>query len=144
MALLDNIIDQALAIINPPPRLSRRDERMFTEGSPIYSYELPALAAATWTGTLRVWNQWLDARKYEPLDYIEVTNNDSVDLLLQMDTGDPLPIPAGTVRGRIDKPFRSFTIRNEDAATATTQGKVYVVVQRRPTSIDRWARGERQ
>lgn len=143
MGLLDQVIDQALAIINPPPQVRKRDDRMFREGSPFYSHPLPSLALSTWTATLWTSDLWPDSRKYEPLDYIEVTNNDAVDLLLLMDTGDSVPVPAGTVRGRVDRPFRSFRIRNEDAAAATVLGKVYIVAQRRPTSIDRWARGER-
>jgi len=128
----------------PPSILERREQRTFQNGSPFYTYELPVLVAATWTGVLNVIDLFPDAYKYRPLDYIEVTNNDAVDLILECDHRETFPVPAGTIRGRIDRPLHYFRIYNADPAVDTVLGQVYVILQRRPTSIDRWARGERQ
>jgi len=142
MTLLNTILDKILP--SPPPTLEqRREERTFRDGSPFYTYELPVVGMGVWSGNFRVDVLFPDARKYAPLDYLEVVNNDAVDLTLEVNDGETLPVPAGTARFRVDKPFRSFRIHNDDAAADTVATKVYIVMQRRPTSIDRWARGER-
>jgi hypothetical protein len=144
---MPTILDAIRDRLFPPPEpsiLDRREQRTFMNGSPFYTYELPILAFGAWTGALNVIDLFPDAEKYEPLDYIEVTNNDAVDLMLECDTRETFPVPAGTIRGRVDKPFRTFRLYNQDAAVNTIAGQVHIIVQRRPTSIDRWARGERK
>ena len=130
----------------PPSLIERREERTFKDGSPFYTHELPILAFGNWTGVLNVNDLFPDAQKYAPLDYIEVTNNGAVALMLEIDykIDGQFPVPAGTIRGRVDKPFRSFRLYNQDAAADTVAGLVHITIQRQPTSIDRWARGERK
>lgn len=141
--ILDTIRERLFP--SPPDLFERREERTFMDGSPFYTYELPVLAFGEWTGVLNITDLFPDAAKYAPLDYIEVTNNDAVDLILEVDyrAVGTFPVPAGTIRGRVDKPLRSFRVYNADAAADTILGQVYIILQRRPTSIDRWARGER-
>jgi len=117
-----------------------RLERIKREGSPPYSYNMPATAAGA--------NQIIDpnvtfpeSRKYSPLDYIEIVNNEAANNLQLIINGkDTYYIPAGAVRTIHGKgvALHHLKIVNEGAA-ATTLGLVRVTLQKEAYTIDKWA-----
>ena len=120
--------------------LESRLERIKRDGSEYFQFDVPALAAAA-IGQYEVSTQFPRARKYMPLDYIEVTNNDTVNLTLFLNGGITLPVPAGSVRIARKYQVWQFGIRNDDAAAAITVGLVDVVLRRMPRTMDDVARG---
>jgi len=100
-------------------------------GSPYCTIELPVLAAAA----IKAYHieasaelaAWL---KYAPLDYVQITNHDDVDLKLTLDQGEWFLIPSGAIETFKNKPWRRLDIENLDAAASTTLGKVIIVVKK--------------
>lgn len=119
-----------------------RQERIKKEGSPYYSYIMP-VTAATASVAFDTQTQFPQARKYEPLDWLEVTNNDAVDLNIIINGTITLPIPAGTIKTIKNQAIWHVTLTNLDAAVATTLNKVVLTLQRMPLTVDDWARKQR-
>jgi hypothetical protein len=81
-----------------------------------------------------------DAPKYEPLDWIEVTNLDSAAAVrLILDHGDSFRVPAGAIRQIESHPYRVVQIRNEGATTIAA-GLVSFLAQREPIKVDSYIR----
>jgi len=100
---------------------------------------MPATAAAG-IATIEIAHQFPMAKKYEPLDWLEVCNNDAVDLTLIINGNTMLPVPSGTIRTVDNYALWQIGIRNDDAAVATTLNAVIVSLRRQPMTIDEWAR----
>ena len=115
-----------------------REERIKKEGSEYFSWEVPATAAAAMS-TIEIARQFPAAKKYEPLDWVEVSNNDTVDLTLIINGAETLPVLTGTIRTVEGKALWQIGIRNDDAAAASTLHKIKVSLRRQPLTIDRWA-----
>ncbi|MBA7581108.1 hypothetical protein ES708_23008 [subsurface metagenome] len=116
-----------------------RQNRVRKEGSEYFTWYTPDTAAAA-IATIEVAHQFPRARKYAPLDFIEVTNNDAVDLTLIINADIFLPVPAGTIRTVDNYALWQVGIRNDDAANASTLNKIIVSLRRQPITIDDWAR----
>ena len=116
-----------------------RQARVKREGSPVYVWTPGAIAAAA-TAVIEVRNQFPAARKYEPLDSIEIVNNEVAnDIMLIINGGDQRYIPAGTIRqvhGR-GVALWHIAIRN-DGGAVTTAGNIVVMIQKEPLTMDRW------
>ncbi|GAI27636.1 unnamed protein product, partial [marine sediment metagenome] len=84
-----------------------------------------------------------ESKKYEPLDFIELVNNDVVDVSLAINGQNHFVCLAGTIRTIEGMPLHEIRITNNDAATATTTGKIILTLQRQPLTIDKWARQQR-
>ncbi len=120
-----------------------RQDRVKKEGSEYFTWPTPVTAFGGGISTIEVAHQFPRARKYAPLDFIEVTNNDTVDLTLIINADIFLPVPAGTIRTVDNYALWQVGIRNDDAVTATTLNKIIVTLRRQPLTIDDWARRAR-
>lgn len=119
-----------------------REERVKREGSPYYTWT-PGAIATTASSEIYLPTQFPASRKYEPLDFIEVVNNEAANnLTLTINNGDALPVPAGTIRTVSRQGLWTITITNNGALT-TTAGLVIVTLRKEPLTIDKWARGKR-
>ncbi len=116
-----------------------RQDRVKKEGSEYFTWNTPATAAGG-IATIEVAHQFPRAKKYEPLDWIEVCNNDAVDLTLIINADTFLPVPTGTIRTVDNHALWQVGIRNDDGATATSLNKIIVTLRRQPITIDDWAR----
>jgi len=118
-------------------RLKRIDE----VGSPVYPFNVPVIAAATYIEQ-DIASQFPAARKYQPLDWTEIINNDTVDLNLYLNGtgGDYYHIPAGTTRIINRTAVWQYRLTNCDAVTDTTLGKVKISFQRLSLDADEQAR----
>jgi len=117
----------------------RRIQMVRREGSPPYTW-IPGSIAAAADEYIYVDSQFPRSRKYSPLDTGEFVNNDSVDLTITINAGEPWPLPAGTTRPLTNQAMRSINVHNDDAATATTQNKVVITLWRSSLDIDEHTR----
>lgn len=118
-----------------------RERRTLLRGSPLYPISLGVLAAgATNHYSLEDTPALAQALKYDHLDFIEVINNDDVDLRLTVGEDQKIYCPSGSVQKLTDKPFRNFRITNLDAAVDTTALKVEILVRREPINQDKLIR----
>jgi len=118
-----------------------REERVKREGSPYYTWTPGAIAAAAQV-SIFVPDQFPASRKYTPLDWCEVVNNEAANnLRIVINGNETLPVPAGTIR-TIRAAFRQVTIIN-DGGGITTAGLIYATFKKEALTIDRWSRGER-
>lgn len=136
-----NILEQAR--ISQMPLWKRtyliRQERMKSEGSETFNWTVPATAAGA-TSVIETDTQFPRSRKYAPLNYCELVNNDSVDVELQINGSKIISYtPAGVIT-TIKGPVRQVGIKNLDGAAVTTLNKIKVMVKREPLTIDEWAR----
>lgn len=120
-------------------RFQVRTERIRKEGSPYYSY-IPGAIAFGADDYIYLDTQFPQARKYSPLDWVEIANNDAVDVTITMNGGETLPVPAGVLRTIDGKALRTFNIHNDDGAVNSTPGKIVVTFQREPITTDKLAR----
>lgn len=123
-----------------------RQRRIRREGSPYYPYEVPSIAAGVDHGRY-VGDALPLSRKYAPLDWLEIVNNDVVNLTLTINAvhqaGENLPVPAGSIRTIENQSIYYFNVHNDDAAVASTQGLINISLRRKPVDMDSLAR-ERQ
>ncbi len=123
-------------------RRLERQRRTDQDGSPIGRLNFPATAAGV-VVQYAVRSQWPELQKYAPLDWLQVSNNDVVDLDVTINGqgGESFYVPAGTIVP-ILRPFEHIRIENLDSAVATTLGKVRIRVQRRALDADAVAAAE--
>jgi len=119
-----------------------RQERIKREGSPHYTYSVGVIAA-TASAILIPRDYFPESKKYEPLDFVELVNNDVVDLSLAINGQDHFVCLAGTIRTIEWMPLHEIRITNNDASVATTSGKTILTLQRQPLTIDKWVRQQR-
>lgn len=120
--------------------LNRR-KRADKYGSPYCHLQLPAIAA----GVTKIYEIDTDSElagwlKYAPLDFLEITNNDDVDLQLTFDQQQKFYIPSGSIKAFDRKYWRRFEVKNLDAATTSTLGKVVIIVQKMALTQDEMLR----
>jgi hypothetical protein len=118
----------------------RRATRVDKEGSPQYRYSAGAIAAGA-TEYVEVNRRFPDARKYEPLNSIRITNMSTELILLVINGGSfQTPVPAGTIISITEQAVWTFSLTNQDSANATTSGEVYIQLQKAPLDADSLAR----
>lgn len=119
-----------------------RLERIKREGSPPYVYEAGVIAAAG-TEAFNVGQHFPTARKYQPLDKIEIVNNETtIDVLITINGGDAWLVPAKSIRTVDNTPLWHIIITNRHAVNATTAGTIRLTLEREPLTTDRWIRGQ--
>ena len=134
MNILGNLLNRSQRI-----KLNRI-KRSMREGSPVYNYDLPALAAlAAINNSIEV--QFPAAKKYEPLNWVEIVNNDTVDIQITLNGTETFFIAAGSIR-EIKRSIWLYRVTNLDVANPTTLGKIKLQFQRLPESMDSLARAE--
>ena len=116
-----------------------REKRIQKAGSPYFNLECGVIAAL---GVVAYSCEDVDARarKYYPLDSIEMTNLSTENMTLQLDDGDAFIVPGGTIKAIEDKPYRRFRITNRDAVNATEAGEILIQMKRLPITRDTWIR----
>jgi len=125
-----------LKIFRPPGPQARRNQRVFQEGSPPYTWTIGVLAAAA-TIAIYLDTQFPASRKYAPLDKVEIVNSDVVDLTVTINGVEPYDVPAGAIRTVADGVgIRHCQVTNDDAAVATTAGAVVLRFQKKPADAD--------
>lgn len=119
-----------------------RQERIKREGSRYYVWEVPATAAAA-SAVIYVPSQFPDSRKYEPLDWLEIVNNEAAnDLTVTINGRDSFKCPAGTIRTISNTALLHIQVTN-DGAAITTLHDIVLTMRREPLTIDQWARRQR-
>ena len=86
---------------------------------------------------------WAASRKYEPLDWAEIVNNDVVDVLACWNGNNTIIVLAGTIRYIEGGPIHQLRITNNDGAVSTTADKIRITMRREPFTIDKWARRQK-
>ena len=116
-----NLLHLARAIISPGlggfimrPTQVRRN----LQGSQYFTWNMPALAASG-VDSIYIKDQFPLARKYKPLDWLEIQNNETVcDLLVEI--GDEqFPVVAKTTRTITGKPLHNIKVTNRGDITTT-------------------------
>ena len=117
-----------------------RMKRVQKEGSPLYRW-VPGIIAATASSAIYLDTQFPDSVKYAPLDWVEVINNDLVDIDLTINGTEIRTIPAGVIR-KVDDDIglHHIAITNRDAALASVAGKIILSFQRKAMTADGAAR----
>lgn len=116
-----------------------RQERIKREGSEYFTWIVPVIAASGRTA-IEVNHQFPRAKKYAPLDWMQIVNADTVDLQVTINGNTTLPVPAKTIITNDLLPLWEIRINNLDAANATTLNKIIVTMQRQPLTADALAR----
>ena len=117
-----------------------RLERIKREGSPWYLYQLPVTAAGV-TVILNMEAQFPASRKYAPLDFMEIVNNEVANPLnVVLNGGDSFYCPAGTIRPVHGRGIALWQLGITNlGAGATTLGLVRFNFKKEAMTIDRWA-----
>ena len=116
-----------------------RQERIKREGSPYYTWTVPVTAASA-TSAIHVPTEFPESRKYEPLDWLELVNNETANnLTLTINQSDSFSIPAGTIRTIEGRALWSIQVTN-DGSVNTTLGLIVATLRRQPMTIDKWSR----
>jgi len=118
-----------------------RLERIKREGSPPYVWTMGVTAPGA-TSVINVQSQFPASRKYEPLDYIEIVNNEpDINLTVVINGNDSRLCPHGTIRTIHGQGVALWhiAITNGHATDSTTSGRVICTLQREPMTIDKWA-----
>lgn len=117
-----------------------RMERIKREGSQPYVYPAGVIAAGA-DEAIHVPTQFPDSRKYEPLDWIEIVNNEtSIDIIVTINGGDAYIVPAKSIRKVSNTALWHINIHNNHGANATTAGRVRLTLQKEPLTMDKWIR----
>ncbi|OGN99180.1 MAG: hypothetical protein A2Y89_03110 [Chloroflexi bacterium RBG_13_51_18] len=117
-----------------------RLEKIKQQGSPYYSYSMPVTAAGA-SANFDVEHQFPAARKYFPLDWIEVQNADTtIGLTLVINGESSFPVPPNSIRSIDNQAIWHVRLTNNHAANPTVLGNVIATVQRQAETIDSWAR----
>jgi len=118
-----------------------RQERILQNGSQYYTIKPGAIAASAFTiYDIDTSSELAEARKYKPLDYIEITNNDSVDIQITLDFLDSFVVPAGVIKTISERSYRTIKITNLDTGSATTADAIILTLQRMPLTTDQYIR----
>lgn len=124
----------------PKGTIIDRTERIKREGSPRYPWTVP-VTATTASVSIHVPTQFPRSRKYEPLDSLEIVNNEAAnDITVTINGGDVYLCPAGTIRTIRGKGIALWHIRvTNNGGANTTLGAIILTMQKEAMTIDKWA-----
>ena len=124
---------------------AQRTARAKRGGSPYFTYTPGAINAAANT-QIEIATSFPGARKYEPLDYIEIINNEAANQITVSINGSSasasriFTVPARTMRiAEDDVQIWTVNVQN-DGAGVTTAGNIIIRLKKRPAIIDDVAR----
>lgn len=117
-----------------------RQQRVLQYGSEYFTIKPAAISAGDFTiydidNSLELEK----ARKYKPLDFVEITNNDAVDIQVQLNFADKFLVPKGVIKTISGRSFYSLKVKNIGSA-ASTEGKIVLTLQRMPITTDQYIR----
>lgn len=117
-----------------------RQQRVLQHGSEYFTIKPAAIDAGDFTiYDIDTSTELEAARKYKPLDFVEITNNDTVDIELTLNFQDTFLIPKGVIKTITERSFYSLKIKNIGSA-ATTADKIVLTLQRMPITTDQYIR----
>jgi hypothetical protein len=117
-----------------------RQERILREGSEFFTIKLPAINAGDFAiYDIDTSSELAAARKYKPLDYIEITNNDTVDVRVMLNFQDEFVVPKSVIKTISERPIYSIKILNI-GASATTVDKIVLTLQKMALTTDQYYR----
>jgi len=123
-----------------------RGARVKRSGSPIFHYSAGAIPATTGIEHLEVATATFVgyragvAKKYEPVDFIRVTNNSAENILIYINGKLVFQVPAGTIISNDLLGGIWFVALHNVDGTATSADEVKLELQRLPDSADMEAR----
>lgn len=117
-----------------------RQQRVLQNGSEYFTIKLGAITA----GDFVVYDidnssELSAARKYKPLDFVQVTNNDAVDVEISLDFQDTFLVPKGVIKTISEKSWYALKIKNIGSASSTAD-KIVLTLQRMPITTDQYIR----
>jgi len=117
-----------------------RIERIKREGSPNYTYLLP-VTATTVTVTIHIPTQFPDSNKYQPLDFVEIVNNDAAcPLTVTINNADAYSCPIGTIRTIHGQGIALWQVAiTNDGGVNTTINRIRLTLKKEAMTIDKWA-----
>ena len=117
-----------------------RQQRVLQNGSEYFTIKLGVVTAGDFViYDIDTSTELAAARKYKPLDFIEITNNDAVDVELSLDFQDTFLVPKGVIKTISDRSFHSIKVKNI-SGTDTTADKIRLMLQRMPITTDQYIR----
>lgn len=117
-----------------------RQQRILQHGSEYFTIKPAAISAGDFViYDIDTSSELEAARKYKPLDFVEVTNNDTVDIEVQLSFQDTFLVPKGVIKKISERPFYSLKVKNV-GSVATTQDKIRLTLQRMPITVDQYIR----
>ncbi|WP_158513466.1 hypothetical protein [Dehalogenimonas formicexedens] len=124
---------------------AEREYRAKTRGSPDFTYTPGAIDPAAIV-EININKQFPGARKYEPLDSIEIINNEAANPVTVSINDRPayadrtFPIPARTSRIVDDGVYIGTVHVRNDGAVATTAGNIVIRLKKKPYDANDAAR----
>ena len=127
-------------LIQRKGNINIRLERIKREGSPNYNYALPLTAPAAIV-TLHIPGQFPESRKYQPLDSIEIVNNEPANPLnITINNRDTYYCPAGAIRTIHGRGIALWQLSIENLGVGnTTLGLVQITMKKEAMTVDKWA-----
>ena len=110
-------------------RLPTTRERLLSDGSMTWKYNVPALAASARL-TVDIQKEFPRARYYLPLDSFEIINNSGADLIFWLDPTQNYTIPAYMIKPISRRPIRGFILENGSATTAIAVDEIVIHMRR--------------
>jgi len=141
---MPNFFDLVNSITPQKGVIISRQERIKREGSPDYDYNLPATAAGV-AVLLYVPAQFPLSRKYEPLDFMQVTNNEANNAITIVINGrDSHYCPAGTITTVHGGGVALWQLQiTNNGGLVTTLGLVRIKMKKEAMTIDKWSQKQR-
>jgi hypothetical protein len=117
-----------------------RQQRVLQNGSEYFTIKLPSIAM----GDFAIYDidtsaELSAAKKYKPLDFIQITNNDVADIEVSLNFQDTFLVPKGVIKTISERPFYAIKIKNVGSSD-TTADKVVLTLQRMPITTDQYIR----
>ena len=117
-----------------------RQKRILKEGSEFFTIKLPAINAGDFAiYDIDTSTELAAARKYKPLDFIEITNNDTIDVQVMLNFQDSFVVPKSVIKTITERPIYSIKVLNI-GASATTVDKIVLTLQRMALTTDQYVR----
>ena len=116
-----------------------REQKVLRFGSPYFTKRCPAIPVGDFL-SYSLADLDSSAPKYEPLDFLEITNLDAASCVaVRLDDGDSFMVDPGAIRSISQKPWRRLSVRNLGAAEVAA-GLVSLLAQREPITQDTYIR----
>jgi len=112
------------------------------DGSPSFLHTFGVIAATTGREYIEIAERFPAARRYEPLDTVQITNRATESLSLEINGTVITIVPSSSVFTLADQAIWSLALLNTEA-TATTDAEITARFLRAPLTADKIARGYR-
>ena len=122
-----------------------REERILKSGSPTYTITLPSVSASAIKDYDLAEDDSLPStaqgvKKYLPIDYVEITNDDVVNVSLIWNQVNSIYVPKGVIKEVKGINIWRLSVKNEDSSTATVANAIRLVLKRQAITVDTYLR----